>query len=178
MQERKKLTVPLIPAYDPPAALPQVELHHGQEMVQRGVRYAGEWIVDGKLERAPQPLPMPWPEGADLGRGDRGGLFVSFGPVPLPDFIHVNVYGDTLDSDGNPVPEEPLVALECALSDPNGRPCIETRDGNVGVEVTVPPGGVRHVTAWASWSVPDDLGERLSIESRDVYAAWLFTVRT
>lgn len=30
-------------------------------VIQQGVRYAGEWIVDRKLEAEAEPLPMPWP---------------------------------------------------------------------------------------------------------------------
>ncbi len=71
--DESSTAVPLVKAYDPPSAPPQVELVHWRDgqaaVVQRGVRYAGEWIVDGKLARAPEPLPVPWPA---TGRSRRG----------------------------------------------------------------------------------------------------------
>lgn len=172
-----RVTVPLIPAYDPPVDLPQVELHHGSrpDPIQRGVRYAGEWIVAGRLERAPETVPIPWPDVTDLDAD--GEVFVSFGPVPVPDFIMVQAFGDEVATDWSSEPE-PLAMRECAQTDPNTDHCIETRDGNVGMRFAIPEGGVRHVTAWASWTVPADLRERLGIESSDIYAAWLFKLHT
>lgn len=171
--------VPLVKAYDPPPEPPPVELvrwRDGQaEVVQRGVRYAGQWIVDGKLQRAPEPLPMPWPQPVAL--DEAGPLFVSFGPVPEPYLIQVRVFGEGLDAEGIPSPEAPLAEFECALSGPDGDHCIETRGGHVGVTLRIPAGGVRHITAWATLDVPDRLRRDLGIDSNDVYSAWLFTTR-
>jgi hypothetical protein len=168
---------PLIKAEDPPTELPTVELVRWRgdqvEVIQQGVRYAGEWIFDGKLQRAEEPLPMPWPEAA---RSPVRDLFVSFGPVAKPEFIEVRVFGEEIDPNGLPVGGEPIHAVECALTDPNTPHCIETRHGRVGVALAVPGGGLRHVTAWASWDVPVPMRQRLGLETGDVYSAWLFKV--
>lgn len=171
--------VPLIKAEDPPAELPTVELVRWRgdqaEVIQQGVRYAGEWIVDGKLERADEPLPMPWPEAA---RAASSELFVSFGQVPKPEFIEVRVFGEKTDPNGVPADSEPMHTVECALTDPHTPHCIQTRQGRVGVGIAVPGGGLRHVTAWASWDVPLPMRQRLGLDTGDVYAAWLFKVRS
>lgn len=180
MDKQARKAVPLTKAYDPPVDPPQVELQSWRdrppEVIQHGVRYAGEWIVAGKLERAPEPRPIPWPAPADLD-DDSGSLFVSFGPVPTPDFIEVRVYGEAVDADGTPTTEQPIATVECARSDPAGSDCIENRGGTVGVSLRIPQGGVRHITVWASWHVPTRLRERLGVESSDVYSAWLFKTR-
>ena len=59
--------VPLTTAVDPPTSPPVVELQRGSGAagtVQRGVRYAGEWLEDGKLQRLPETTPLPWPDAA------------------------------------------------------------------------------------------------------------------
>lgn len=178
--DNKPLRAPLVKAQDPPVDPPQVEIARWRgdrpEVLQRGVRYGGEWIVEGNLERVPEPLPMAWPETVAVEEGDR--LFVNFGPIPEPEFIYVRVFGAETTADGTPVNEKPITEVECALTDPGTEHCIEVREGNVGVALAVPGGGLRHVTAWASWDVPLRLQERLGLESGDVYAAWLFRVRT
>ena len=146
--------VPLTKAYDPPATLPTVQLQRPgdpPQVVQYGARYAGEWLGDGKLERLPEVRPLPWPETVPVD-GDQD-LFVSFGPVPAPQSVDVRVFGDGVDADGTP-DREPIATVECAVSDPDVKHCIETRAGNVGVALRLPPGGVRHVTVWASWDLP------------------------
>jgi hypothetical protein len=99
---------------------------------------------------------------------------VSFGAVPPPEFIEVRIFGEALDGDGTPTPDQPLATVACALSDPDGKHCIEIRGGNVGVALRIPAGGVRHITAWASWNVPLRLSQRLGIDTGDVHSAWLF----
>ncbi len=118
---------------------------------------------------------MPWPEPVILD-GDVP-VYVSFGPVPAPYLVQVRVFGDGLDADGMPNPEEPLLELECGLDEPDGQNCIERRDGAVGVTIRLPPGGVRHITAWATWDVPAQLRQHLGLDSNDVYSSWLFTAR-
>jgi hypothetical protein len=78
--------VPLMKKYGPPPEPPMVELVRWRggraEMVQQGVPYAGEWVVQGRLERAGEPLPMPWPEATSV--AGEASLFVSFGDVSEP----------------------------------------------------------------------------------------------
>lgn len=175
--EGDRNVLPLTKAYDPPATLPAVKLQRPgrPEVVQEGVRYAGEWLVDGKLERLPEVKPLPWPDPTTM--ENPADLFVSFGAVPAPQSVEVRIFDERVDAGGAPT-GEPIATVECALSEPGAKHCIETRGDDVGVAFRFPGGGVHHITVWASWDIPSALAHQVGTNSHDVYASWLFKVRT
>ena len=67
-----------------PAAGPDVEFQRWAggrpQVVQRGVRYTGGWIVDGRPERLPEVFPIPWPEVAEV--DPAASVFVVGAPGP------------------------------------------------------------------------------------------------
>src|SRR5688500_2592416 len=87
--------------------------------------------------------PLPWPEAVTVDGTD--ALFVSFGTVPMPQFVDVRIFADKVDADGTPTgqlhggmrPERPR--RHAPASRPVGAKSESGRRS---------PRGVRRLTIW------------------------------